>query len=317
MTSTNVPLGDSGRIAFVMPVHNRKNLAVPCLLALCEAISTDANSELVVVDHASTDGIREFAESLPGVTVVRSSASTAGELRNEGVAHCDGQWVCFIDSDVQVPINYVARLRHALTVTPAAIVGREYTLPAQPKWGERAWDKLNGRPGDGPRPFLNSGNIAMSRGLFVSLGGFNALLSSGEDTDLARRAMVRGIPSIQYDNLAAMHLGNPKSLTAFFFKELWHGEGARLDDLVARAAIATVAMYAVAVTLLIALLLARKPAVIVVLVGLLASQIVPAMGYLHRVWSRRRFPPPAASLLLLNVYFSARFVALFSRRRRR
>ena len=305
----------SGQISIVVPVHNRRHLFEPCLLALVAAAQHDGETQIVVVDHSSTDGAREFAEGVVGVKVIASVAGTVGALRNAGVRSAEGEWVCFVDSDVLVPFDYCALLRSALASSPGAIVGRAYTLPPRPHWIESTWYHLNVRSGDGIRSYLNAGNIALSRKLFDELNGFDEQLSSGEDTDLARRAATLGIVCIQYETLAAAHLGNPKSISEFIQKQVWHGEGDKLTELVPKASVSAFFMYLVAAAAIPLLSSLGVSTLIVFVASFGAANAVPLLGYLQRSVSRRHFANPLSSVFLLHLYFSARFFALLRTKR--
>ncbi len=54
--------------------------------------------EIIVVDSHSTDGTSEIAESL-GAKVVHIEFNGYGNLRNQAISHCKGEWIFSLDSD--------------------------------------------------------------------------------------------------------------------------------------------------------------------------------------------------------------------------
>ncbi len=99
----------SPSFAVVIPAHNATRTLARCLRAVRPQL--DEGDELVVVDDGSTDRTSEAAER-EGATVLRLRAQGgAGAARNAGVAVTTAPWMLFIDADVYLPSNLLARLR--------------------------------------------------------------------------------------------------------------------------------------------------------------------------------------------------------------
>ena len=54
--------------------------------------------EIIVADSFSTDGTSEIAIEL-GAKVVNISFNGNGDLRNQAISHCNGEWIFSLDSD--------------------------------------------------------------------------------------------------------------------------------------------------------------------------------------------------------------------------
>jgi len=54
--------------------------------------------EVIVVDSHSTDGTSEIAAKL-GAKVVHINFNGYGDLRNQAISHCNGEWIFSLDSD--------------------------------------------------------------------------------------------------------------------------------------------------------------------------------------------------------------------------
>ncbi len=291
-------------LCVVIPVHNRIELARPVFASLAREVAEDGFSSVIVVNQQSSDGVDDLARSY-GFHVINSAAATAGGLRNAGVAASTADWFCFVDSDVLLPIGYLQRLRTLVSEYPHAAIGCNYGLPQQTSWSERVWHSLTYQAGDGDRAWLNAGNLAMPRVIFMQLGGFNERLSSGEDTDLCSRARQAGYKILQFEDLTAAHLGNPKTLRAFFAKQLWHGQGSALSNRNSLSAVAHVMLLCGGL-----FWLKSAPSISSMLLGFTgALSIVPLTAWLALAASGRR-ASLAQSIVLLNVYLLARATAL-------
>jgi GT2 family glycosyltransferase len=71
--------------------------------------------------------------------------------------------------------------------------------------------------------WLGSGNFAVKRAAFERVGGYNAGLTACEDVDLCNRLRLAGHRIVADPGLRSTHFGDPKTLKALFFGELWRG----------------------------------------------------------------------------------------------
>ena len=297
-----------GRITIIVPVNNRIVLARPVFTALAREIAEDGDAEVVVVNQMSSDGVDDIARSA-GFTVIDSHAETAGGLRNVGVRGSHSTWLCFVDSDVLVPVGYLRRLREALAAYPDDLLGCNYGLPLETTWTERNWHLLTYEAGSGARRWLNAGNIALNRTLFDRSGGFDESLTSGEDTEFCSRVLLHGSAVRQLESLTAAHLGNPKSLRSFFGKQIWHGQGASITNGNSLAALG----HGAALLISVAILLITRLNVAVSVGVLLMANAIPLAAWMHLKRKRGNNASLLASVANLHCYFLARFVALFVR----
>ena len=60
--------------------------------------------EIIVADSHSTDGTSEIAAEL-GAKVIHIDFNGYGELRNQAIAHCNGDWIFSLDSDERCTIE--------------------------------------------------------------------------------------------------------------------------------------------------------------------------------------------------------------------
>ncbi len=206
----------------VMPVRDRADLLRRTLAGLATQI--DAAFDVVVVDDHSTEAIDEVAAEFPGLAtrVVRNEGeSGAGQARNLGARHAQGDVLWFLDSDcIPFPSTAARHLAwHARASNMVVSGGRRdidesgldahdlisgaVTLAAhsrlEPPLEQRDWRRQFGRRtrglilGDQGFRSAVSANLSMPRQMFESVGGFSGAVDTtfatwgGEDTELGWR----------------------------------------------------------------------------------------------------------------------------------
>jgi hypothetical protein len=232
------------------------------------------------------------------------------QVRNWGASRGSGRYLCFLDCDVTVPEGYFDRLVALFDRKVAEALGCELGIPDDPHWSERVWWQLTVSTGDRYCKYLNSGNFAITRAMFDAVGGFPEDFETAEDTEICVRILAQGGRIYQSDELFGVHLGNPKSVAAFFRRMRWHGLGisdGRRVQLHHRATI----MLLVNLGLLAGagVLLAAVPSIpLAVRVALAVACVlaVPVATYLFRAREARRWPNPLLALALIEVLYAAR-----------
>jgi GT2 family glycosyltransferase len=303
------------QFSVVIPVYNALRHLRPCLDAVCRALKRYRRGELIVVDNGSTDGSYELLASAYGseATIRREPVATIARLRNLGAALARGRWLSFIDADCVIPEDYFERAASVFTAIDAHAIGSRYALPTDPppRWIEVTWHQLHDRRRDGYVPYLNAGNFVVSKAAFDAVGGFNEALRTGEDAELGQRLVAAGYRIYQSHAVIAEHLGNPKTLRAFFRQQTWHGlgqfgtvRGRSLDKPVAMtAAHGLLNAAAVAILALGPIALGGRLAL-----AALLSLLAPLATIVFR--TRRALPPrPLRGLLLYHLYYDARLWA--------
>jgi len=262
--------------------------------------------QVIVVDSGSDDGTESWISSnFPDVCYARSAMATPGAARNEGAKHAGGDYFCFLDADCLISPGYFESVC-AVSRGGHQFFGRRYDLPRNPGWIERTWEELH-RPSQLKRSkYIPGGNLIVSKKVFLDTGGFNEAMSAGEDAELALRAASQGYAIEQLDSVRVAHLGNPKSLTAFYRQQRWHASGtlytkqAFLND---RPLQVTIAFMALHVLLVLGLLRGFSVALLAVIPAIPAAVAVIRAP---RVALKR----PLASSVLYWVYFCARSEAI-------
>ena len=300
-------------ISAIVPIYNKIGFLRDSLDSIVAAATRHGNVELVFVDHQSTDGSWELLSEYAAVASIhRMRGGTISAVRNFGVRQARARLLAFIDCDCVVPSSHFVEMERVFETTTAVAAGREYDIPAAPHWTERTWYGLHALERDNECRFINAGNFAVRRDAFEAIGGFDEALGTGEDSDICARLCSRGGVLLETSRLNVVHLGNPKSVAAFFRKQLWHGSGIlyggsmRLD----KATVMIVAHGLAIVSAAIAALAPGMPPAIRVGLVLALLLAVPTATVAYRAAEGGRVREPARAVALYSVFYLARVTAL-------
>lgn len=99
-------------ISVITPVRNTNPYLDTYIRAMLD--QTDRDFELVLVDDGSTDGVdrvlEERLKSVPRLQVIRQAPSGILTATMNGIHHCSGEYVAFVDSDDIVSEDFIASL---------------------------------------------------------------------------------------------------------------------------------------------------------------------------------------------------------------
>jgi glycosyltransferase involved in cell wall biosynthesis len=211
------------RISFVIPVRDDAAHLRRCLAAIRESAGPLAH-EIVVVDHGSVDDSAGVARAAGATVLARAAGGRVAELRNAGAAAASAPLLAFIDADHEIDRGWVAAALALFESPDIAAAGAPYSAPEEATWVQRTYDGLR-RHASGVREteWLPSGNLIVHRTDFEALGGFDASLDTCEDVDFCQRLRRLGRRLVASDDLRSVHRGDPPTLKALFFGELWRG----------------------------------------------------------------------------------------------
>lgn len=203
-SSQRVDLGDGLWVSVVIATYNRQDLLRRLLQDLDAQTLDPSRFEAIAVDDGSKDDTRE---KLAGLTtryahrIERQDNAGAAAARQRGVDLARGKIVVFLDDDMQVGPEFLAKhldehLRHG-DGTNTVVLGRlrpDAKLADMPLF-ERYYARVMATQGDdlasGKRPVrghnIYTGNVSMPRALFVRAGGFDPAFRALEDEELGVR----------------------------------------------------------------------------------------------------------------------------------
>jgi glycosyltransferase involved in cell wall biosynthesis len=210
-------------VSFVIPVRNDV-LRLQRLLASILRNDYPRNLiEIIVVDNESTDGSAAAARDY-GAIVIKSRGDSVAQHRNRGARAALGGIIAFADSDHEIAGNWIATAVDVLSDPAVAATGAPCLTQPSPNWVQAQYDGLRTRPMQREDvSWLGSGNLAVQRAVFERIGGFNTTLIACEDVDLCNRISQTGARIVADPDLRSTHFGDPKTLKALFYGELWRG----------------------------------------------------------------------------------------------
>jgi glycosyltransferase involved in cell wall biosynthesis len=185
--SASRPYGHSWSVTVVIPTFEAAS-SLPSTLDALGALERPSGGtlEIVVADDGSTDGTVDVASHYPNVRVVRGERSGAPGARNRGAEAGSGEVLAFVDSGDMPGEPW---LRQLVATFADPLVG----LASWPAWlVEPALGREQLlRGGTGPERMVALPTcFAMRRSIFGAVGGYDAVLRCGENSDLCERAAV-------------------------------------------------------------------------------------------------------------------------------
>lgn len=216
-------------VSVVVPAKNASKTIDACLAAIERNVPRES-CEVIVADNGSTDGTREIA-ARRRVRVVRVPQGFVSRVRNQGAAEARGSILAFVDSDCLVQRGWYEAVTTLLSDAATGIAGCRHEIPEGGTWCQQVWHDAQLRRETIRRDavlYVPAGNCAVRRDVFLSVGGFDEKLETGEDPDLCSRIAALGLRVVTASSMRNVHLGEPPALIDVFRRERWHGRGVRL-----------------------------------------------------------------------------------------
>jgi glycosyltransferase involved in cell wall biosynthesis/peptidoglycan/xylan/chitin deacetylase (PgdA/CDA1 family) len=196
------------RFSIVIPTYERREIVVRSIAALNRQSFRDF--EVVVVDDGSSDDTAEALRALEvnfPLKVISRPNECASVARNVGAAAASGEYLVFLDDDMEADPEMLAEQDRSLREGADMVLGHLPLHPDSPdnllsqgvgRWAEKRRERLEGIAGELPITELNTGQMSISRANFERLGGFDPSftqegLYGGEDLDMGYRVGKAGL----------------------------------------------------------------------------------------------------------------------------
>ncbi|MBB5871446.1 glycosyltransferase involved in cell wall biosynthesis [Allocatelliglobosispora scoriae] len=182
-------------VSVIIPNYNYDRTLSACIEAIQQ--QTYPSIEIIVADDCSTDDSVAVARRL-GVTVLESAVNSGvSTARNLGAEHARGEVLFFVDSDVALEPDAVAKAVEVLQAEPGlgAICGMYQPEPMFPDSLVKRYRAIQQyvwfNEIDGPIPGLHSALFGIRVEVFREIGPFNSRLRWTEEQDYGFRLNAR------------------------------------------------------------------------------------------------------------------------------
>lgn len=192
------------KISFVIPAHNEEALIAQCIESIQGEIErvrkggSTVETEIIVVNNASTDRTREVALRFAGVKVVDELKIGLPMARQAGLVASTGELVANVDADARLTQQWLTTVIRAFAHDPKLVCLSGPFIYYDLSWFARflvrifymlgfllyALNRFVLRVGS----MVQGGNFVVRRDAMLKVGGFDTSIAFyGEDTDVARR----------------------------------------------------------------------------------------------------------------------------------
>lgn len=217
-------------VSFVLPHHGREPLLVQTIESIFKQDIDKNLIEVIVVSKSvfnDADPLPEkLAEAGVGdrvrfITIPQDKTISYG--RNHGAALSKGEYLAFVDSDVRLAGNWVSAMIRLLTDNPQRVLASAVQVPDEDK---NTLDVIKSSMSE-----ANLGDVLALPGnaLFMSHSAFNRSEKFPEDLETCEdwvftTSLTKLGKLTLTDQSSFVHLGEDKSFSAMFFKEIWRGK---------------------------------------------------------------------------------------------
>jgi len=198
IVSTNTPL-----VSIIIPVYNNLAFTAACVASICKS-DCKANYEIIVADDGSTDGTKEWCQSVENLRYI-ATGKKQGFIAtcNAAAKQAKGKFLHFLNNDTAVTAQWLDELLHTFDEFPGTgFVGSKLVYPdgrlqeaGGILWRDgSAWNFGRLRDPNSPNynyarevDYCSGASIVVPTQLFHSLGGFDFSYAPAycEDADLA------------------------------------------------------------------------------------------------------------------------------------
>jgi glycosyltransferase involved in cell wall biosynthesis len=213
------------QVSFIIPVLNGERDIERCLLSVRNLNFPKEQYEVLIMDNGSTDKTHQIVRRL-GFELHVVPKVKVGALRNGGVALTHGNYLAFVDADVELTPCWLQAGLAAFEDPQVVAAGCFPRVPQPATWVQQTWDvHQRGRQRERrPVAWLPSMNLLARRDVFLKIGGFNEQLETAEDVDLCYRLGQHGT-ILCIPDMEAIHWGEARDIRSFWRKEAWRGIG--------------------------------------------------------------------------------------------
>ena len=229
---TTLPPPPSHGFSVIVCTRNGGTRIASCLAAIAKMGGKPF--ETIVVDDGSTDGTAALvAGKFPDVRLISIPPSGLSAARNIGADAATGEILAFTDDDCEPDHEWLVRLDGAFQDPEVSAAGGPNLPPPARSEREAVIRAAPGAPShvlldDTRAEHLPGCNIAVRRGIFQTVGGFDPVFrTAGDDVDFCWRLSEAGHRLAFVPGAFVWHWRRP-SIRAFLKQQLGYGHAEKL-----------------------------------------------------------------------------------------
>jgi len=223
-------------ISVIIPTLNSENTIHDTLSSIFLNNFPRESYEVIVVDNGSIDNTMKVVRGFPA-KLFSCPRKGQAPARNRGLQEARGDIICFTDSDVIVPRNWLEKVARFLKDHPEVDgMGGRVFPPSKGhknlihKWVGEIYYEDQDFPKEitksrflSYRGSLYSANCSYRREVLLSQNGFDETLWDGNDIDLCWRLILKGKNLIFNPDIKVTHMGFPWTMRGIFLKQFVWG----------------------------------------------------------------------------------------------
>ncbi len=131
VSSISARLFIMAKLSIIIPIHNSEKTILRCLNSVVKQTMKDI--EIICIDDNSKDNSSKIVEKLCAfdnrIRLVKNHQNIgASESRRRGVNESKSKYICFVDSDDEINIDYCKKMYEAIVNTNADLVECNYSI---------------------------------------------------------------------------------------------------------------------------------------------------------------------------------------------
>lgn len=197
----NTYINNNILVSVIIPTYNRKNIVIDAIKSVLNQTTKDF--EIIVVDDGSTDGTREYLESLNlPIRIISKDNGGVASARNIGIKNTIGKYIAFLDSDdLYLPEKLNSQVTYLenhpnipLVYTDEYIEVNGEVLPKTRFQRADVGDDIKNNfllSGFVQRTPIHTSAVMVRKSILEEVGYFNETLKIHEDSELWNRISIK------------------------------------------------------------------------------------------------------------------------------
>ena len=212
-------------ITFIIPHKGREAMLIDTVKSIAAQQIASDQLEIIVVsqNQQASPSLYDAAGNIALSVIHNDEKNTISHSRNLGAKSAKGEFLAFLDADIQLSENWVDAMKTLLRENDFALVSAIQVDSHDAASLEKIRTVLSNAKTDCEVEFLPGRNLFLRKSTFEKVGGFPEHLITCEDYYFTQK--VSAIGPLMYSSAATyVHLGEDKEFIPMFKKEIWRGQ---------------------------------------------------------------------------------------------